>query len=78
MENTVGMLIRDRRKELKITQQKLAELSGVSRGTIAAIESGRCNDVLVGTLCAIADSLESPVEIFFDQSVKSISQTEGE
>lgn len=64
MNETVGKRIRDRRKELKMTQETLAKASNISRGTIAAIESGKCKDVLVSTLTALAIALDTTVESF--------------
>jgi len=39
----VGRVIRDRRKELGITQPVLAELSGLSKNTIYKLERGQGN-----------------------------------
>ena len=69
MTEVVGKRIRDRRKELDMTQEKLSEKSNVSRGTIAALEAGTCRDVLVGTLAAIAEALGVPVDSFFTPDV---------
>lgn len=65
MENTVGIRIRERRKKLKMKQEDLAKASNVSRATISALENGRCENVLVGTLLAIAKALNTSVEKFF-------------
>ena len=42
----IGEEIRRRRKHLKITQQDLSELSGVSLRTIKAIERGQANPTI--------------------------------
>ena len=42
----IGNQIKNRRKELKITQQTLAELSGVSKNTIYQIEREQNNPSL--------------------------------
>ena len=65
MENTVGIRIRERRIKLKMKQEDLAKASNVSRATISALENGRCENVLVGTLLAIAKALNTSVEKFF-------------
>lgn len=49
-KSAIGKEIRDRRKELKITQPELAELAGVNVNTVVRLERGATNptlDVLV-------------------------------
>lgn len=65
MYEFIGQKIKKRRKELKMSQETLAELSNVSRGTISALENGKCGNVLVGTVAAIANALETTVDKFF-------------
>ena len=65
MYEFIGQKIKERRKELKMSQETLAELSNVSRGTISALENGKCENVLVGTVAAIANALETTVDKFF-------------
>ena len=64
MEKVVGQKIRERRKTLKMNQETLAKKSKVSRVTISALENGKYDNVLVGTLTAIADALECNIEFF--------------
>ena len=40
---SIGDRIKQRRKELKLTQPKLAEIVGVSKGTIGNYESNLCS-----------------------------------
>lgn len=40
--NTIGLKIRNRRKELKISQEKLAEMCDVGTTHISHIETGNC------------------------------------
>lgn len=61
----VGFRIRERREELKMTQEELAKKSGVSRQTISAIETGKYENVLVGTLAAIASAMDTTVDKIF-------------
>ena len=67
MENFVGVAIRDRREDLRMSQEELAKVSGVSRGTISALENGKCDNVLVGTLHAISKALDTTIDKFFYQ-----------
>lgn len=53
------------RKEQKITQQKLSEISGISRTTIALLETGRKKETSTKTLLAIANALGVSVESLF-------------
>lgn len=62
MENKIKIC----RKELKMSQEELAEKSTVSRATISGLESGRVTITTTGTLQKIAEALGKPVsEIFF-------------
>lgn len=51
-----GEILRDRRKELKITQQQLAEKVGKERSYIARIEKGE-TDMQLSSLVRIARAL---------------------
>lgn len=66
MEKLIGKRIRERRKELRMRQETLAEKSKVSRATISLIENGKCKSVLVSTLTAIATALDTTVEFFLN------------
>lgn len=56
--------LRDKRKKLGLTQEKLSKLSKVPRTTIAKVESGSRNTTLE-TLMALAHSMGSTIEIKF-------------
>ena len=51
-----GEILRDRRKELKITQQELAERVGTARSYIARVEKGE-TDVQISSFFRIARAL---------------------
>lgn len=61
----MGIKIKERREELRMTQEELAHKSGVSRQTISSIETGKYDNVLVGTLAAIATALDTTVDKIF-------------
>lgn len=61
----MGYRIRERREELQMTQEQLAEKSKVSRQTISSIETGKADNVLVSTLAAIAVALDTTVDKIF-------------
>jgi len=52
----IGETIRNRRIALKINQQTLADLAGISINTLVAIERGTGNPS-IGTLVAVLDVL---------------------
>lgn len=64
MEQELGKKIRDRRKKIKMSQETLAKKSNISRARISAIENGKCRNLLVSTLTAIASALDTTVEFF--------------
>ena len=54
------------RKKRRLTQAELAEKSGVSRATIAGIESGAIKNVKTDTLLKLSSALNAGVtKIFF-------------
>ena len=62
----IGKTIRDRRKQLGINQQTLADLSVVAINTIVSIERGEGNPQ-TGTLLAILDALGLQMDINLKQ-----------
>ena len=62
--------IKEIREDKKITQEQLEKKSGISRQTISAIENNRMGNVKVGTLLALANALDTTIDIlFFDEDV---------
>jgi transcriptional regulator with XRE-family HTH domain len=53
----IGDALRQRRKELGLTQQEAASLAGISRGYLSEIERGG-RDLSVTILLGIADALQ--------------------
>lgn len=51
-----GVILRDRRKELKMTQKELAEKTGMVRSYIARVERGE-TDLQLSSFLRIADAL---------------------
>jgi transcriptional regulator with XRE-family HTH domain len=68
----LGNLIRARRKEQKLTQEKLAASIGISRASLANIETGR-QKVLVHQIYALADALGAPVGDLLPPPDKSVA-----
>ncbi len=66
----MGYKIREAREAKKMTQEELAETSGVSRGTISALENGKMRATSTQTLLKLARALDTTVEqIFFTEDV---------
>lgn len=61
----MGYRIKERREELRMSQEELSEKSGVNRTTISMIETGKTEQVLTGTLIALAKALETTVDKIF-------------
>ena len=61
----MGYRVKEYREQRNMTQEELERRSGVSRQTIAALESGKSKNVFVGTLAAIAKALDTTVDDFF-------------
>ena len=68
----MGYKIKELRDAKRMTQEELAEKSGVSRGTIVALESGNVKNTTTATLLKLAQGLGTTVDdIFFADDVKS-------
>ncbi len=66
----MGYKIKEVREARKMTQEELAEKSGVSRGTISALENGFVRTTTTKTLFKLAKALGTSVDqIFFAESV---------
>lgn len=66
----MGYRIREVREAQRMTQEELAEKSGVSRGTISALENGTMRNTGSKTLLKLAEALGVTVDtIFFAGSV---------
>lgn len=66
----MGYKIKERREELGMTQEELAEKSGISRTTISALETDCQKSTSSKTLLKIASALDTTVEhIFFTDNV---------
>lgn len=62
----IGSRVRTRRKELKVNQRTVADLSGVAVNTLVAIERGEGNPQL-SSLLAILDTLGLQIDITVKQ-----------
>lgn len=51
----LGPLLQQARREAKLSQEDLAKPLGMSRATISAIESGRCDEIGFAKLAALLD-----------------------
>ena len=60
--------IRELREKKKLTQEQLAQMSGVSRTTIVLLENNEEHEAMVGTLKSLA-ALNVPVSKLFTQKV---------
>jgi y4mF family transcriptional regulator len=58
----IGQEIKDRRKFLQITQEELAEISGISLRSLKAIELGKANPS-ISQLNKVLDAIGLKIEI---------------
>lgn len=66
----MGYKIKEKRKEMDMTQEELAEKSGVCRTTISGLENGTLRATSSKTLLKLARALNTTVDqIFFEDSV---------
>ncbi len=70
----VGQRVRGRRKEMGLSQEKLAKSLGVSFQQVQKYEIG-INRVSAGRLWDIADSLEVDIGYFFDGIAKGLGRS---
>ena len=56
-------LLREARRQAGLSQQQLAQPLGMSRATISAIESGRCEEIGFGKLAALLDMVGMEVTV---------------
>ena len=62
--------VKEMREAKNMSQEELERKSGISRQTISAIENDKAENVMVGTLVALANALETTVDnLFFKQAV---------
>jgi HTH-type transcriptional regulator / antitoxin HipB len=53
----IGMAFKAARRESRRTQEDLARTLGMSRATLSALESGRCDEIGVRKLTALLESV---------------------
>ncbi len=63
--NVLGEIIKDRRKELNMSQEELANKSGLSQGYISELEKGEKENPSKATLTKLADTLGIMKEEFY-------------
>ncbi|GGJ53165.1 helix-turn-helix domain-containing protein [Deinococcus roseus] len=72
----IGHAIRSRRQHLNISQEELAELSGIQKSDISTIENGRRENITLKTLEAFSVALQCrPSELL--EMISSDLQTSG-
>lgn len=65
----MGDKLKELRLKANMSQEKLSEISKVSRQTIIAIESGKVDFAKTSTLEALAKALGVSVAVFFTDTV---------
>jgi transcriptional regulator with XRE-family HTH domain len=74
---TIGDRIRDRRKELRLSQAQLAELASLNQVTIAKYETGRVEPG-AQAITRIADALETTADALLGRTADQVRSAEDE
>lgn len=75
----MGNRLREYREKQGISQVQLARLSGVSRGTILALENDSAKTTTTRTLAKLANALGTTVgHIFFGEDVQQLNNKQTE
>ena len=61
--SSIGQTVRQARRAKRLSQERLAELSGVSRPRIAALETDRITDITFGNLLNILQALDLDLRV---------------
>ncbi|QLB22467.1 MULTISPECIES: helix-turn-helix domain-containing protein [Pasteurellaceae] len=73
----IGENIKHIRKSAGISQQDLADMSGISKGQISKLESGEQNNPQINTVVSIAANLGVAIEeIIYGEKTESFSYLE--
>lgn len=59
----IGQIVRRARRTKRLSQDQLAQLSGVSRSRIAALEGDRISDITFGNLMNILHALDLDLRV---------------
>lgn len=70
IEQTIGMRIKELRKQKKIPQEKLAEMIGITPNYLSALERGAYN-IKLDTLVQIIDCLDITADDLFRDVIKN-------
>lgn len=69
-----GQRIKQRREELKLSQERLAELVGISQKNISDYERGHQTNLYSDTLVKLAQELNVPIAYLFEEDAPSNSE----
>ena len=60
---SIGQTIRQTRRSKRLSQDRLSELSGVSRARIAALEGDKITDITFGNLLSVLNALDLDLRV---------------
>lgn len=69
----LGLCLKDKREEKRLTQEELAAKSGVTRQTICSIETDVNYNPTFNTLMKLSEALDCTIEELFFSSDRSIN-----
>ncbi len=65
------------RKSQGLTQEAVARRSGLATVTISKLEAGKNSNPKASTLVKLADALQSPLDVFFEQTATDEGMGDG-
>ncbi len=74
----IGPLLRQARRNIKLSQAQLAAALGMSRATISAIEGGRCEEIGFAKLAALLDMVGLEISVVPRQGRPTIDDLRAE
>lgn len=74
----LGPLLKEARRDAKLSQAQLAEPLGMSRATISAIESGRCEEIGFTKLVALLELVGLEVSVTARKGRPTIDELRAE
>ena len=61
--SSIGQIVRQARRDKRLSQDRLAELSGISRARIVALELDKITDITFGNLLNILHALDLDLRV---------------
>jgi DNA-binding XRE family transcriptional regulator len=74
----LGLLLKPARRDARLSQEQLAAPLGMSRATISAIESGRCEEIGFAKLAALLDMVGLEIVVALRKGRPTVDELRAE